>query len=79
MPVWEIVVVNTGYAGVLLGGVLLLLVAIWWSAASDGIRLPRERWPAAVRAAAVAGWGLFIGGLVVQVVGYFVQVGVARW
>jgi len=78
MPVWEMVVVNAGYAGVLLGGVLLLLVAVWWSA-SDGIRVPRERWPAVARAAAVAGWGLFIAGMVVQVVGYVAHVGVARW
>jgi hypothetical protein len=75
----EMMPVNAGLAAVFLGGLILLAVAGWWSWASDGIAVPRERWPGAVRLAAFAGWALFIGGLVVQVVGYFTTVGVARF
>jgi hypothetical protein len=72
-------VVNVGYAALLLGGLLLLGVAAWWSWAGDGIAVPRERWPAAIRLTALAGWALFISGIVVQLVGYFRDVGVASW
>ena len=41
--------------------------------------MPRERWPGAVRAAALVGWALFIGGLLLQVASYLAHVGVARW
>jgi hypothetical protein len=71
--------VDAGLAAVYIGGLLLLMVAGWWSWASDGIAMPRERWPLAVRAAALGGWGFFIGGMALQLVGYFVHVGVARW
>jgi hypothetical protein len=71
--------VNIGLAAVFLGGLILLLVAGWWSWASDGIAISRDRWPGPVRLAALAGWALFAGGLILQVVGYFVHVGVARF
>jgi len=62
------------------GAVALLSVAVWWSASSDGIALPRERWPLPVRFLALLGWGCWIGGLFGQVLAYFVHVGVAaRW
>jgi hypothetical protein len=79
MEVPTMLVVDAGYAAILAGGMLLLMVAFWWSWAGDGIEVPRERWPAAIRAAAMAGWALFIGGIFVQLVGYVAQVGVARW
>ena len=62
-----------------LGGVALLLSAVWWSAAGDGIEVPRERWPVPVRLLALVGWGCFIGGLLGQVLTQFLHVGVARW
>jgi hypothetical protein len=71
--------VNTGLAMTLAGGGLLLLAALWWAWAGDGIEVPRDRWPALARLSATAGWLLWAGGLVVQVAGQFVQVGVARW
>ena len=71
--------VDAGYTATCLGGLLLLAVAAWWSWAGDGIEIPRERWPGAMRMAAAAGWGLFIAGILVQTVSYFAQVGVARW
>jgi hypothetical protein len=71
--------VNAGLAAVFAGGLVLLGVALWWSWTGDGIAVPRPRWPTAVRLGAVVGWALFAGGLLVQVVGYLVQVGVARW
>ena len=37
------------------------------------------RWPAIVRFGAMTGWLLWAGGFVVQLVGFFDQVGVARW
>jgi hypothetical protein len=72
-------VVNVGLAMTFLGGGLLLLVAIWWTRASDGIELPRQRWPAAAFFGAMAGWLLWIGGLAVQILGQFGMVGVATW
>jgi hypothetical protein len=71
--------VNVGLAAVFLGGLILLVVAGWWSWASDGIAIARDRWPGPVRLMALAGWALFAGGLILQVVGYFVHVGVARF
>jgi hypothetical protein len=71
--------VTTGLVVVILGGGVLLLVAAWWSWASDGVSVPRERWPGEIRLAAAAGWGLFLAGIVVQLVGYFGQVGLAHF
>jgi hypothetical protein len=71
--------VNLGLAAAFAGAGLLLLSALWWTIASDGIELPRSRWPALLKLMATAGWGLWIGGLVVQVLAHFSQVGVARW
>jgi hypothetical protein len=71
--------VDAAYTAMGLGGLLLLTIAMWWSWAGDGIEVPRERWPGAVRLAAVAGWGLFMGGIVGQLITYFGPVGVARW
>lgn len=79
MGVPVMVPVDAGLAAVYLGGFLLLMVAAWWSRAGDGIAIPRERWPLAARAAALGGWGFFIGGIALQLVGYFVHVGGARW
>ena len=72
-------VVNAGLAAAFLGGGLLLMVALWWSASGDGIAVPRDRWTAAIRVAALAGWVLWLGGLATQVLGHFAVVGVARW
>ena len=71
--------VTTGLILVLMGGGVLLMVAAWWSWVGDGVSLPRERWPGEVRLAAAAGWGLFIAGIAVQLLGYFYQVGVAEF
>lgn len=71
--------VAKGLLFVFLGGLALLVVALWWAWAGDGLHIPRERWPWPVRALALVGWGAFVGGLVGQVVAYFVHVGVARW
>jgi hypothetical protein len=71
--------VNAGLAMTFLGGGLLLLIALWWTRSGDGIEIPRQRWPAPVRFAAMAGWLLWVGGLAVQVLGQFGMVGVARW
>ena len=79
MGVTKMTVVNAGLAAVFVGGGVLLLVALWWAWAGDGIEVARERWPGIVRAAAIAGWLLWIGGLLVQVLGHFGEVGVARW
>lgn len=79
MDVPAMVLVNAGYGVMLVGGLVLLAVAAWWSWAGDGIALPRERWPVAVRAAAVAGWALFVGGVLLQLASYFAQVGVDDW
>ena len=79
MDVPTMMVVNMGLAAVFAGGMVLLVVAFWWSWAGDGIAVPRERWPMPVWLGAVVGWGLFVGGIAAQVIGYFVQVGVARW
>ncbi len=77
VPVFN--VVNLGLAMCFLGGGILLLVAVWWAWSGDGIEIPRPRWPAAARFGAMAGWLLWVGGLIVQVLGFFGPVGVARW
>jgi len=79
MEVPTMFLVDAGYGATLLGGLLLVAVAAWWSWAGDGIAVPRERWPATVRTAAVAGWALFLGGILTQVVSYFATVGAASW
>jgi hypothetical protein len=79
MAVPVFTVVNAGLAMTFLGAGILLLIALWWARASDGVEVPRQRWPAIVRFGAMAGWLLWVGGFVVQLVGFFDQVGVARW
>jgi hypothetical protein len=79
MAVPVFTMVNVGLAMTFLGAGLLLLIALWWTRASDGVEVPRQRWPAIVRFGAMAGWLLWVGGFVVQLVGFFDQVGVARW
>ena len=69
--------VTAGLVVVILGGGILLLIAAWWSWVGDGISVPRERWPGALRLAAAAGWGLFLAGIVLQLLGYFGPVGAA--
>jgi hypothetical protein len=71
--------VDIGLAAAFLGGGLLLLTCLWWSYAGNGISVPRERWPGAVRAMATAGWLLWVGGLLVEAVWLFGVVGVATW
>jgi len=65
-----------GYALAVLGALLLLAAAGWWSGASDGTRL--EPKPAAWRVLASAGWLCFIVGVAWQLVGY-ARIGVATW
>jgi hypothetical protein len=77
VPVFN--VVNLGLALCFLGAGLLFLVAVWWARAGDGIEIPRDRWPGAARFGAMAGWLLWVGGLAVQLLGYFGMVGVATW
>lgn len=79
MAVPTMTVVNGGLAMVFVGGGLLLLTALWWSWAGDGVSVPRERWPGPIRATAMAGWLLWAGGFLLQLLGYFGQVGVASW
>lgn len=77
VPVFNLV--NVGLAMMFLGGGVLLLVALWWARAGDGIEVPRERWSGPVRLGAMAGWLLWAGGLAVQLLGHFGMVGVATW
>ena len=79
MGVPTMMIVNAGLAAAFVGGGLLLLTALWWTWAGDGISVGRDRWPATVRGLVTVGWLLWVGGLVVQILGYFGQVGVARW
>ena len=72
-------VVNLGLALAFMGGGVLLVIAVWWTWASDGIEIPRQHWPNAARFGAMAGWALWLGGLAVLVAGMFGHVGVARW
>ena len=76
MDVPQLLSVTAGLLVVLMGGGILALLAVWWSWASDGISLPRERWPGALRLAAAAGWGLFVAGILLQLIGYFGPIGV---
>jgi hypothetical protein len=77
VPIFTLV--NAGLAMMFLGGGILLLIAVWWTRAGDGIEVPRQRWPAAARFGALAGWLLWIGGIAVLILGQFGMVGVARW
>lgn len=79
MAVPVFTVVNVGLAMMFLGGGLLLAVALWWAWAGDGVEIPRGRWPALARLGATGGWLLWVGGIAVQLVGFFDAVGVARW
>jgi hypothetical protein len=79
MAVPAFTVVNAGLAMTFLGAGLLLLIALWWTRTSDGIEVPRHKWPLAVRFGAMAGWVLWVGGFAVQLLGHFGMVGVARW
>src|SRR4029450_12602367 len=56
MAVPVFTVVNVGLAMTLLGGGLLLLIALWWTVKGDGIGIPRSRGPAPVRRGGAAGW-----------------------
>ena len=71
--------VTAGLTVLILGGCVLLLVAGWWSWVGDGVSVPRERWPGAIRLAAAAGWGFFLAGILLQLIGYVNQVGVAHF
>lgn len=57
-----------GYGMALAGGLLLLAAGAWWSWASDGYELagPPRPW----RVLVVAGWVLFVLGLIIQATGY---------
>ena len=79
MAVPVFMLVNAGLLMTFLGGGLLLLIALWWTRAGDGIEIPRQRWPVPVRFGAMAGWLLWVGGIAVQLLGHFGMVGVARW
>jgi hypothetical protein len=62
-----------------IGALALLLVAVWWAVAGDGVAIPRERWPRPVRLLALLGWGCWGGGLLGQVLAYVLHVGLTRW
>lgn len=79
MGVPAMYLVDAGLAVTIAGGALLLLVALWWSWAGDGIEIPRDRWPVVMRLGAAAGWALFVVGIATQVAGHVTQVGVARF
>lgn len=68
--------VGGGYGLILLGAVLLLVAGIWWSRASDGVRL--EPKPRAWRALTGAGWIFFLLGIAWQLAGY-VRIGAVTW
>ena len=74
---WKFVpLVGTGYGLALLGAILLLASAAWWSWASDGVRL--EPKPPAWRAMVTAGWLFFVLGFIWQLAGY-VGIGAVTW
>jgi hypothetical protein len=79
MGVPQMLVVNGGLTAAFLGAGALLLVALWWARVGDGISVPRDRWPGSIRALATAGWLLWVGGMLVQLLGHFGMVGVATW
>lgn len=68
--------VGAGYGLILLGAIFLLISGIWWSAASNGVRL--EPKPALWRALTGAGWVCFVLGILWQLLGY-VGIGAATW
>lgn len=83
MPVWPteslmpfVRSVFLGYALCLLGGVLLLAAASYWSVKSDGVHLRVK--PGWWRAAVALGFLSFILGIVWQLGGY-VQIGAVTW
>ncbi len=83
MPVWSmeslmpfVRYVFPGYALCLLGGVLLLAAAGYWTLKSDGVHLRVK--PGWWRAAVAFGFLSFIAGIVVQLAGY-VQIGAVTW
>jgi hypothetical protein len=68
--------VATGWGLTVLGGLLLLASAAWWSRAGDGARL--EPKPAPWRALIAAGWLCFVLGVFWQLVGYY-RIGAVTW
>ncbi len=83
MPVWAseslmpfVRYVFPGYALCLVGGLLLLVAAGYWTVKSDGVRLQVK--PAWWRAAVALGFLAFIAGVVVQLGGY-VWIGAVTW
>lgn len=83
MPVWPdesmmpfIKFVFPGWALAVLGALLLLVAAGYWTVKSDGARLHTK--PAWWRAAVAAGTLAFILGAIWQLVGY-VRIGVTTW
>ena len=83
MPVWPseslmpfVRYVFPGYALCLLGGLLLLIAAIYWTVKSDGVRLQVK--PAWWRVVVALGFLAFILGVVVQLGGY-VWIGAVTW
>ncbi len=83
MPVWPseiqmpfVIFVFPGWALSVLGGLLLLGAAAYWSVKGDGARLPVK--PAWWRAAVALGTLSFILGAVWQMVGY-VRIGAVTW
>ena len=83
MPVWSteslmpfVRFVFPGYALCLLGGVLLLAAASYWTVKSDGVRLRVK--PGWWRAAVALGFLSFIAGVIGQLAGY-VWIGAVTW
>ena len=83
MPLWStealmpfVRSVFPGYALCLLGGVLLLAAASYWTVMSDGVRLQAK--PGWWRAAVALGFLSFILGVIWQLGGY-VQIGAVTW
>ncbi len=68
--------VGGGYGLALLGAILLLAGGIWWSLASDGVRL--EPKPPVWRAVTSVGWLFFVLGILWQLAGY-IGIGAVTW
>ena len=68
--------VGTGWGLTVLGALLLLAAAVWYSAANRSRAIDRP--PAGFRGLVVVGVGLFLVGLAWQVIGYGV-IGVASF
>ena len=79
MAVPVFTMVNAGLAMTFLGGGLLLLIALWWTLAGDGIEIPRSSVARGAAFGAMAGWLLWAGWLGVKDLGHLGMVGVARW